>query len=476
MNQFRPSVGGLRRTLAGGLGRSTSLSRSICITRQILTGQDQLLNKRLNHTRRVHTVITGDQLSETGSEKTSPMVKIGENFKPPPGPPSLEPSLPSDYAPNKSMEKASTTIANEKDPLADIEPENIILTLAELESELANETPEDVTKYYDYVDTYNIFVRLKTAGFSDTQSDIIVLSIRELLARRLHKCKEVYYPLGEAQNEAYLFEATCSELRSEIQASRLQQITKGRLDLATIERNSEMLHQDILEQLVALKNDVDMDVNERKNVNNEHQNKLALLIQALNNRIKTDIDSDFKKELEGLRWHIMRRGLLSIIVVCLSIVFTMGLSKRAGEETKRQEIERQKEEERELERQEEIKREHSRVIEREQERIREETRQKEREEEAKREETRQKEREQEKKQEEIRAKERDEERKRAEKRARDEEREKKREREREKEREKERQERDRERKEREEERRERMERDRELEIERKREREREREK
>lgn len=61
------------------------------------------------------------------------------------------------------------------------------------------------------------FIRDYDFRFTEGQSDVVMRAIRDMLSARLEDCKEEGVPKSGMDNEAYLFEAACSELKTEVQ-------------------------------------------------------------------------------------------------------------------------------------------------------------------------------------------------------------------------------------------------------------------
>lgn len=178
---------------------------------------------------------------------------------------------------------------------------------------------DDVFKSH-YFDTYQIYTQLKSANFTDAQSDVIMRAVRDLLSDRLLHCSEENIDKSGADNEAYLFEAACSELRTEVQKFREMQTAEYTSNLARLQREVEILQQELNESMTTLKSETDLDINDRKNQTIEEESLVNLEIQELNNRIAVEIISDLKSEIESLRWQTTRRGLSAVVFVAFSVL------------------------------------------------------------------------------------------------------------------------------------------------------------
>ncbi|KAJ8101470.1 hypothetical protein POJ06DRAFT_251622 [Lipomyces tetrasporus] len=175
-------------------------------------------------------------------------------------------------------------------------------------------------RYPHYFDTYHIFSQLHRAGFTDDQAKVLMKCMRGLLTEELVRAKETYLSSAEMENEAYLFDAACSELRTEIQNNRKSQALLAQTETSALQRESLVLQRLFEEEIDYMKNDVSMELNERKNATKIDSRATELQIQELNNRITIAIQSDLRSEVEALRWQTTRRGLFTIGVVAALIL------------------------------------------------------------------------------------------------------------------------------------------------------------
>ncbi|KAK9240584.1 hypothetical protein V1525DRAFT_353791 [Lipomyces kononenkoae] len=178
-----------------------------------------------------------------------------------------------------------------------------------------------------YFDTYHIFSQLRRAGFTDDQAKVLMKCIRGLLTDELLRAKETYLSSAEMENEAYLFDAACSELRTEIQNNRKSQALLAQTETAALQREFFVLKSLFEEEIDYMKNEVSMDLNERKNGAKIDSRATELQIQELNNRITIAISSDLRSEVEASRWQTTRRGLFTIGVVAALILIALSYRK-----------------------------------------------------------------------------------------------------------------------------------------------------
>jgi Protein of unknown function (DUF1640) len=206
----------------------------------------------------------------------------------------------------------------------DAENETGICVRTESEEDSVPSAPPRVI----YFDTQKVYTTLKYSGYSGDQADMLMQTLRDTLYMAMSDCRENAVQLSTVQNEAYLFEAACSELRNEIQTDRTAQAESYRVNLARLSRDVEILRHEIEETINTMKSEIDMEVNERKNVTRGEESQVEMRIQELNNKITIDINSEIKSEIEALRWQTTRRGLVAIVVVVCSILIATSATKK----------------------------------------------------------------------------------------------------------------------------------------------------
>ncbi|KAK9466436.1 hypothetical protein V1512DRAFT_271421 [Lipomyces arxii] len=190
------------------------------------------------------------------------------------------------------------------------------------------------TKPDHYFDTYSMFSQLHRAGFTDDQAIVVMKCVRGLLTEELLRAKETYLSTADMENEAYLFEAACSELRTEIQNSRKSQTLLAQTETAALQREYASAHEYTNEEISNMTNEVGMELNERKNSTKVDSRRTELQIQELNNRITIAISSDLRSEVESLRWQTTRRGLFTIGVVAVLILTALSYRNESEQRAK----------------------------------------------------------------------------------------------------------------------------------------------
>ncbi|KAK2751805.1 hypothetical protein FQN55_009248 [Onygenales sp. PD_40] len=180
--------------------------------------------------------------------------------------------------------------------------------------------------YVHHFDTYSLVKDLGRSGFTEEQSVSIMKAIRGLLADNLDIARGGLVSKSDVENETYLFQAACSELRNSLQASRNAEIQSQRTQRAQLQHEVDILTQRMTQELAGLKDDLKEMFNDQKISTRELQRSLDTAIQELNYQITVSLNSDGKSEVEGLRWILTRRAALAIATSAGMIILALRYS------------------------------------------------------------------------------------------------------------------------------------------------------
>ncbi|KLJ12872.1 hypothetical protein EMPG_09465 [Blastomyces silverae] len=180
--------------------------------------------------------------------------------------------------------------------------------------------------YVHHFDTYTLVKDLGRSGFTEEQSVSIMKAIRGLLADNLELARKGLISKSDVENETYLFQAACSELRNSVLASRNTTIQAQRSERAQLQHELDILTQRMTQELAGLKDDLKEMFNDQKISTRELQRTLDTAIQELNYQITVSLNSDGKSEVEGLRWILTRRAALAIATSASMIILALRYS------------------------------------------------------------------------------------------------------------------------------------------------------
>ena len=134
-------------------------------------------------------------------------------------------------------------------------------------------------------------------------AEAIMEATRHLIVSRGKRVIDHHISKTEVDNQAYLFTAALSELRTELQVRARNDAAALRSMVTLLQREVDGLNQKMREDVAGMKHDIQVDMNNRKGEAKEEQNTLEQEIQDLNNRFTISI-SDLKLVvcLSCLKW------------------------------------------------------------------------------------------------------------------------------------------------------------------------------
>lgn len=165
-----------------------------------------------------------------------------------------------------------------------------------------------------YIDTYEVYKQLIRAGFTPSQSDAIINLLVVQLNSKLAKLSTKYSQVYELENEQYLFESAQQELRVDITRNREMHINDAISKINGVKTDYEIISDELNNHFIQLKNDVQVAINDQKSDNTLKSRRIMLRIQETNHKITTELNMAMRSEIESLRWHLSRWGLIAIMV------------------------------------------------------------------------------------------------------------------------------------------------------------------
>jgi hypothetical protein len=105
--------------------------------------------------------------------------------------------------------------------------------------------------------------------------------------------------------ETYLFRAAMSELRTEVQTLRHNEAAVEKAEIISVQKELDSLNQVTREDLENLRNDVTIEMNNRKIATRAEQQNMEIKIQDLNNNFTKRL-ADMRTEAEAQKWQTTR--------------------------------------------------------------------------------------------------------------------------------------------------------------------------
>ncbi|ORZ03561.1 hypothetical protein BCR43DRAFT_467202 [Syncephalastrum racemosum] len=196
--------------------------------------------------------------------------------------------------------------------------------LAEAATKSLKNTKNDLTSLRDqtdikhHFDTYDLLTKLSLQGFSRRQSEVVMKGIKFRLRESSAYIRSQFLLRSDLDNEMYLFKAAMSELRTEFQMMRRNDMQILQTEGSAVARDMESLKQQLNEDVAMMKNDVTLDMNNHKHTGREEHNKIDIQIQELNNKITVSL-GDVRTELEAVRWETIWKGMTGVALAGLGV-------------------------------------------------------------------------------------------------------------------------------------------------------------
>ncbi|CAO0797804.1 unnamed protein product [Mucor circinelloides] len=185
------------------------------------------------------------------------------------------------------------------------------------EDTLSAKDPNSFKRSHHF-DTYEVLTHLESQGFTRRQAEVIMKGMKFRLRECTASVKQQLLLTSDLENESYLFKAALSELRTEVQVMRRNDMQMLQTDLSLITREVDSLEQRLSEGVADMKNEIQMDMNNRKNETREDQKEMDMKIQEINNKFTIRL-GDIRTEIEAVRWETIWKGMTGVLLAGLTI-------------------------------------------------------------------------------------------------------------------------------------------------------------
>ncbi|KAF5369816.1 hypothetical protein D9758_001118 [Tetrapyrgos nigripes] len=173
-------------------------------------------------------------------------------------------------------------------------------------------------------DTHAFFFVLEKT-FPTPTARSLMRATRALLVDRIGRVRREALTSKDLDNQAYLFRAALSELRSEITLTTKNDSATVQTASTALRREVDKLDVKMKEDLATLKHEIQIDLDSHKNETKEMFKRRNMMIEDILHRSIVSI-SDLRTDIEEVKWDNMRRAVVSLFAFAGTIIVGMELS------------------------------------------------------------------------------------------------------------------------------------------------------
>jgi hypothetical protein len=200
----------------------------------------------------------------------------------------------------------------------------------------------DTPRYVHHFDTYSLVRRLRAGDWTNPQAITIMKSMRLLLGHHLDTASQALVSKSDVENETYLFSAACSELRTEVFARRVKLHEKMRMERDQLQHEVDILEQRLGQETAGMKDELRGMFDDRKMAVRNEQRYMESKVQELNYKITVNLQADSKSDVEGVRWVLTRRVILTLGIIVMMVVSSLKLYSNSVHEKEQEKRRRSK--------------------------------------------------------------------------------------------------------------------------------------
>ncbi len=157
-------------------------------------------------------------------------------------------------------------------------------------------------------------------------AEAIMEGIRHLITTRGRQLAHACLNKSDVENQAYLFKAALSEIRTEVQVRGRNDAAGLRSITTLLQREVDALEQKMKEDVERLKHDIQVDMNNRKAESKEEQTTSSKRFRT--STIASPISlSDLKTEIEqNVKWDATRRSLFLVFGIAAIVAANLAIA------------------------------------------------------------------------------------------------------------------------------------------------------
>ncbi|KAK0249634.1 hypothetical protein LTR91_010603 [Friedmanniomyces endolithicus] len=187
----------------------------------------------------------------------------------------------------------------------------------------------DQPRYVHHFDTYGLVKQLTSSGWSTPHATLVMKAVRLMLADNMELAKDALVSKSMVENETYLFRAACAELKTEVSGRRRTEHEKMQTERTHLQHEVDILSQRVGQESGVLKDDLKGMFDDRKMGVRNEQRGMESKIQQLNYKITVSLQADARSEVEGLRWVMTRRVIITLAAIVLMVIGGLRLAANA---------------------------------------------------------------------------------------------------------------------------------------------------
>lgn len=242
-----------------------------------------------------------------------------------------------------STPEASPTFLAESAKTTDPKALDSVLQIPTVQQEEETKPPHLKTPpYVHHFDTYGLVRRLSQSQYTPEQSITIMKAVRHTLLTNMALARAGLVSKSNVENETYLFQAACSELKTEIGNRRRGEIERMRSDRNQLQHELDILGQRLGQETSGLREELKGLFDDRKMAVRQEQRMMETKIQELNYKITVALNSDARSEVEGLRWVLTRRAAITVGISAFMLFVALRYSSYVQHQQHQQQEQRRK--------------------------------------------------------------------------------------------------------------------------------------
>ncbi|KAE9410411.1 hypothetical protein BT96DRAFT_789791, partial [Gymnopus androsaceus JB14] len=153
----------------------------------------------------------------------------------------------------------------------------------------------------------------------------LMRATRALLVDRIGRVRREGLTYKDLDNQAYLFRAALSELRSEMTLKTKNESAAVQAATTALRRDVDRLDVKMKEDIATLKHEVQIELDNRKNEVKDQFTSKDIAIEELLNKSIVSI-SDLRTDVEEVKWDNMRRTVGSLFAFAAIVIIGMEMS------------------------------------------------------------------------------------------------------------------------------------------------------